>query len=628
MKFKDTSEDYSVFLRPNYEFQAFLGWSAASLGLYYTSIQSGLPTEPTYTLMGVSALFAANYARRALKIKKIHKELSGTDMTFTNFKKLRKLVEKNPEHVWWGKGFIWSAKHTQIAFEIVKDGQLAGMTDISEQNEFGQKWIDGIHGGERADVVQSLKHTEGHTLITGTTGSGKTRMFDVLIAQCIARGEGVIIIDPKGDKEMAENAKYACEQMGVGHKFVSFHPAFPEKSVRFNPLKNFTRPTELASRISNLIISSGGDGEAFKSFAWDALNKVIQIFDMLGEKVTLVILKRYLEDTKVRLGELAIRAVEFWAEKNGYDSFKNDLSEFERKMAVEAASGAGSFGKNRALTPTKADVYAQYFYEKIQPFHPSSEIEGLLSMYKHDATHFGKMVSNLLPIMSMIATGSLGPLLSPDPYDDDERDIVDTAMIIREKLVCYVGLDTLSDSTVGAAIGSLMLSDLATVAGARYNFGVGEGFINVFVDEAAEVVNDSFIQLLNKGRGAKLRLWVATQTFADFSARLGSTDKARQVLGNCNNKISLRIVDSETQEFLVKDLPTVNIKTRRLTQGTSAAADTPLSFGSNISESLVEQESPLVQPSFLGMLPNLEYFAILSGGTLFKGKLPIIMRKE
>jgi hypothetical protein len=91
-----------------------------------------------------------------------------------------------------------------------------------------------------------------------------------------------------------------------------------------------------------------------------------------------------------------------------------------------------------------------------------------------------------------------------------------------------------SDSMVGSAIGSILVADLAAVAGDRYNYGVNLTPVNVFIDEAAEVVNDPFIQLLNKGRGADLRLTVATQTFADFAARTGSEAKARQVLGNIN----------------------------------------------------------------------------------------------
>ena len=71
-------------------------------------------------------------------------------------------------------------------------------------------------------------------------------------------------------------------------------------------------------------------------------------------------------------------------------------------------------------------------------------------------------------------------------------------------------------------IGSIVLADLASVAGKRYNFNLQNHPVNVFVDEAAEVINDPCIQLLNKGRGAMMRLYIATQTFADFVARTGS----------------------------------------------------------------------------------------------------------
>ena len=56
-----------------------------------------------------------------------------------------------------------------------------------------------------------------------------------------------------------------------------------------------------------------------------------------------------------------------------------------------------------------------------------------------------------------------------------------------------------------------------------YNYGVENRPVNIFIDEAA----DPFIQLINKGRGAKMRCVIATQTFADFAARTGSEAKAR-----------------------------------------------------------------------------------------------------
>ena len=102
-----------------------------------------------------------------------------------------------------------------------------------------------------------------------------------------------------------------------------------------------------------------------------------------------------------------------------------------------------------------------------------------------------------------------------------------------------------------------MLADMTAVAGDRYNYGIDEKkSINVFVDEAAEVINNPTIQLLNKGRGAGFKMYIATQTFADFASRLGDENKARQVLANTNNKIALRILDAETQQYIADGIPT------------------------------------------------------------------------
>jgi conjugal transfer pilus assembly protein TraD len=56
--------------------------------------------------------------------------------------------------------------------------------------------------------------------------------------------------------------------------------------------------------------------------------------------------------------------------------------------------------------------------------------------------------------------------------------------------------------------------------------------VSVFTDESSEVANAPFIQPLNKGRGANLRLVTAAQAFADFAACTGSGAKAPRVLGN------------------------------------------------------------------------------------------------
>ncbi|MCK7582151.1 MAG: type IV secretion system DNA-binding domain-containing protein [Chromatiales bacterium] len=47
-----------------------------------------------------------------------------------------------------------------------------------------------------------VEHSAGHLLIVGTTGAGKTRLLDLLVTQAVLRGEAVVILDPKGDRDL------------------------------------------------------------------------------------------------------------------------------------------------------------------------------------------------------------------------------------------------------------------------------------------------------------------------------------------------------------------------------------------------------------------------------------------
>jgi len=191
--------------------------------------------------------------------------------------------------------------------------------------------------------------------------------------------------------------------------------------------------------------------------------------------------------------------------------------------------------------------------------------------------------------------------------------------------VAYIGLDALSDGMVGSAIGSLLIAELTSIAGDRYNYGVNNKPVSVFIDEAAEVMNDPFVQLLNKGRGARLTVTVATQSFADFVARTGSQAKATQVLANLNNLIALRVLDAETQAYITDSLPKIRLKTLMRTQASSTQSDNPLLYSGNAGERLIEEEGDLLPPALLGHLPNLEYIGRLAGGRTVKGRLPILV---
>ena len=236
------------------------------------------------------------------------------------------------------------------------------------------------------------------------------------------------------------------------------------------------------------------------------------------------------------------------------------------------------------------------------------------------------MVASLIPILSMLTSDPLKELLSPESEPGHDKVVTDMSRVIRNDMVCYMGLDSLADATVGSAIGSVMLADMTAVAGDRYNYGIDEKkSINVFVDEAAEVINNPTIQLLNKGRGAGFRMFIATQTFADFASRLGDENKARQVLANTNNKITLRVLDSETQKYISDGIPKIKAQTMSVRYGHNIASTMQEEYGASYQEQATAEEADLIPPGILSELPPLHFYARLSGGRTLKGRIPILI---
>jgi conjugal transfer pilus assembly protein TraD len=450
-----------------------------------------------------------------------------------------------------------------------------------------------------------LEHIEGHLLIVGTTVAGKTRAFDLLVTQATLRGEAVIIIDPKGDQDLRRTSERACVLAGTPARFVYFQPAFPGESVRIDPLHSFNRPTELASRVAALIPSETGN-DPFKAFGQMALSHVVQGLLAVNERPSLVTLRHYLEGGAGALVERVL--LRYFAEHRPQWAAETD------PLLARARDGNA-----------RVKGLLRYYRERVAPAQPSTVIEGLAGMYEHEAVHFSKMIASLMPILNMLTSGDLEGLLSPDAGTaTDRRRLTSMSEVIEAHEVLYVGLDSLSDTMVGSAIGSVLIADLAAVAGGRYNHQLRPHPVNVFIDEAAEVVNDPFIQLLNKGRGAGLRLAIATQTFADFSARTGSEAKARQVLGNINNVVALRVLDAETQAYVAESLPMARVTSIMRAHGSTSDSTNPLLYTGNTGERITEEEVELFPPALLGQLPNFEYIALWSGGRVSKGRLPIL----
>lgn len=601
--------------RPIYEDYAVAGWFASAIvalaGIYLTDF----PETAFIIFAAICCLFGGLRAVQAAQHRRRLKHMTGSKLAFISRQELRKKVAKHnagrsEPDIWMGYGFNWTQQDAQLAHTIYRADP--NRVTPPADGAMGQPWIHGIGMEREEDIWLPIEHTAGHILLTATTRWGKTRTLDLLISQAVQRGEPCLILDPKSDRGLRDAARNAMVDEGRPDDFLFFHPAFPEASVMIDPLENFQRATELASRIAGLIQSKTGN-DPFVSHSMMVLNNLCEGLLMVHEKPTIKLLKRYIDNGPEGL---VIRACEA--------HFDKQVPDWRKAAASYLEKAKGKTSKELAL------AYVNYYRDSVIRTKPNSALEALMADFEHDKSHQSKMIASLTPLLTQLTSGHVGTLLSPERTPDDPRLVTDFAKIIRNRQTCYIALGSLQDPMVGSAIGSLLVSDLTSLSGDRYAYSPDEELkpVNVFIDEAAELVSDKMIQLLNKSGGSGFRLVIATQSFADFSARMGSADKARQVLANLNHVVAGRIVDGDTQDYVAESMPETYVRHIEYSQATDTRTSNLLDFGYRLNESMKETAVPLVPKQMFGCLPNLESFAKLSGGRIVKTRVPILIGKE
>lgn len=611
--------EYKNPWRPTFEAGAAVAWFSSGVLSTGIMVFGGYPSSPLLFTAGASFAWAAFRSAQALANWRAKSKLSTTVLPAVSPIALAKWVKANPGNIWLGYGFEWKPQHSQLLYDL-RDLDIKQIAPpafvlrlferfskeryIPDKHPLGQPWIHGIEPHE-TNIHLPIVAQAGHTLVLGTTGAGKTRLFEVLCSQAVHRGDVLIVFDPKGDKDWEQRLRLECRRSD--REFVYFHLGHPRQSVRISPVKNWNMPTEIATRLKSIMESDAGKSSFSTKFGWDVINDIVNGMLILGERPNLKSITRYVIDTPAALAAKVLLRI-----------LSDRIGQEKLEMVLSNRKGNGDL-------PVIVQVYREFIPE--HEYNP--DVESLIAKGVHDKVHYSKVLIEVIPILKMLISGELGDLLSPNADDpDDERPIWDFKKVINQRAVMYIGLDMLSNDAVGAAVGSAFIEDLKAVAGDTYNYDEAPTKISLFVDEASEAVNKGFIQLMNKARGAGFNNTFASQTVADFEAKMGSSAEAMQMLGNANNLIVQRVVDTKTQEYVTEKFGTTMV--RKMTRSHSVSSSTEKSvahFGGSLSQSMSTQEQSKFPPECLGMLPNLQYIALLAGGRLIKGRLPILDRE-
>ncbi len=573
--------------------------------------------------------------RKTLKCLKEYK-MSSTEIPTSN------------QRLFLGRGFRWTAQHTQRLRDTKKESQLFENNALwqsvrecsvylgdsqsalcrlisrildskSRFNPFrplpevgGNPALHGVGAcdGEE-DIYLSLKERNGHILVFGKTRVGKTRLAEILITQDIRRSDVVIVLDPKGDQELMRRVYE--ESVKAKRKCHIFHLAHPDISVAYNPIGSFSRITEIATRITDPLPDSGNSA-AFKQFAWRYVNIISNAMVELDEKPTMDHIRRYISDMEplfVRYGKHLVK--------------KNGLSWHD--IVYKYKSEASPHSKE----PRQGDtLILKSYLRDLDDKDVDPTMEGLLTAVEYSREYFNKLVASLGPLLEKMMTGRSHELLVPSAYPDSSRMVIDWRRVIASKEVVYVGLDALGDAEVAGAVGAAMFADLTSVAGELYNTKIKSSSkefypISIHADEINELMESQFLPLINKGGGAGFQIIGYTQTLADLSAKLGSQDKASQAIGNFSTVIMFQVRGEDTANLIVKQLPQVEIQSLVTVSGATddSNPDTDVDFRSTVQTRMISRPESQLTVNDLIELPKGQCFCLMHGGKLFKLRVPL-----
>jgi len=523
--------------------------------------------------------------------------------TLTGAEQLVIPVEKVPMkegHTFVARGFEWKGEHV----ERLQALPLAGVSVPTEKKDklAGNAMLQGVGGGKVTDLYIPDSLLNQHLFVLGAPGSGKTRFLELLIEQAIARGEAVVVIDPKGDERLLDRTFDSANRHGRASAFRTLALPYPYQSVRYNPLLHYSRPSEIADRIA-LVLPREGKSEAFRDFAWDIANVIASAVHLAGEEMTLAKLNLYCF---------------------------HDTWELVRKLVHRFCPSAPDTTDPIILQ----DSYQTYCLRN-QTTLP--ELDALIGIATLKPDHFAKISSALRPILGKLTTRGIGYLLCPGDIEAPEGttrpggvEELSWEQVDSNRLIVYFFLGSLIGEDTASGVARMALADLQSLLGRKYAYQDPSRFsrMTVVVDEVADALAAESVNILNKARGAGLSMILAGQSIADLEVALRSHSDARRALANVGSFVSLRAANPEDAKYFSDKCGSRPL--RFVSDGESYEPALFSSGRSNIDDFAYRssrqtgvRNEHLVPPWALDELGRFHFFGTWAG-QIYKGVLPLL----
>lgn len=384
--------------------------------------------------------------------------------------------------------------------------------------------------GNRLQDTQELwlkaKDILTHTLLFGTTGSGKTETLVSLSYNSLATGSGLFYIDPKASPKLAVQIWQMARYLGRDDDFrvLNYGTSGKTKGKTPHRLSNTNNPFTFGSAeaLTQLLVSlmpaSEGANSIFADKAQALISGVMYALVDLRDKGLLKL------STSVIRDALAL-------EKCVALAMRPELDE-ESRASIQAALGTSGWIAGREMKDQPPSFAEQFGYAQ---------------------SYFGKALSSLTDTYSHIYGA-----------EDGEVDFADAIMQRRILVVLLPSLEKapaelaslgkISLSAIRNAcavgLGAQIEGDAADVLEALPTDTIGIGPYLCIVDEYAAIVTPGFEVVLTQGRGLGIAAIVASQ---DYAGILEADKKgAQQMVANTSIKIFMKMQDAEKTWELIR----------------------------------------------------------------------------
>ena len=367
----------------------------------------------------------------------------------------------------------------------------------------------GVDQTSGRQVMLSDREANTHTLVLGTTGSGKTVTVLNMVESAIDRGLPVVYIDGKGDQALAESVvDYAWSKGRPAYLF-----SLAGESCCYNPL------------------ASGGYS---------------------AKKDRIIELRDWSEDHYRKLAEGYMQTVFKVLEAV---EIKTDLVTVADHMSTDRLQAL-----IRKSTKRLGERRAQALSDQVEAHKPAeAHVESLRAEIRNLAwSEVGHLFATHPDGAGEVAEdddGALGGFTG----GEGGSAVLELQRAIEEQAVVYFCLPALQFPALADLLGKLVINDLKSAAHSQLvKPAAARRPIYTVFDEFSVFAGEQVLNVINMGRSAGLHAVLATQSVADIGRAVPLTPDhfIRQVFSSCNTYLVQRLNAPEDATLVAEAIGT------------------------------------------------------------------------